>query len=246
MAVTGKGHARMPPQMVAFVFSAAAGAGALLCLTAGMLRWALGLFVIAVATGIAARVWSRREPAPMPHWMRWILFLPRTFQSSDRLKAILRLEPGQRVLEVGPGVGIHALPVATALVPGGVLAVVDVQRPMVADLMQRAARTAIRNLQPQVGDAAHLPYRSASFHAAYLISVLGEIGDESAALCELLRVLKPSGRLVIGEIVVDPDFVSLPALRARLSLAGFEFESSRGPCFAYLASFRVGDARRHE
>jgi ubiquinone/menaquinone biosynthesis C-methylase UbiE len=174
----------------------------------------------------------------MPHWMRWVLFLPRTFQTPERLKAILRPRPGERLLEVGPGVGIHALPVAAALAPDGVLDVVDVQPAMLKDLVARAATGGVYNVRPQVGDARRLPYSAHSFDGAYLISVLGEIADEPAALCELARVLKPGGRLVVGEIVVDPDFISIGQLTKRLERAGFSFERRLGPGFAYLAGFR--------
>jgi ubiquinone/menaquinone biosynthesis C-methylase UbiE len=90
-----------------------------------------------------------------------------------------------------------------------------------------------------VGDARWLPYRDRSFDAAYLISVLGEVPDERAALRELHRVLKPGGgRLVAGEIVVAPDFISVRALKERTAAAGFAFERQLGPGIAYLASFR--------
>jgi ubiquinone/menaquinone biosynthesis C-methylase UbiE len=172
--------------------------------------------------------------------MRWVLFLPRTFQTPDRLKAILRPRPGERLLEVGPGVGIHALPVAAALAPDGVLHVLDVQRGMLKDLVVRPATGGVHNVRPYVGDARRLPYPDHSFDGAYLISVLGEIADQPAALCELARVLRPAGRLVVGEIVVDPDFISIGELRKRLERAGFSFERRLGPGFAYLAAFRSG------
>ena len=230
---------RMPPQMWAFLASAAAVVGAFLCLIAGASRLAAVFVVIAVVGGVAARVWSRKSPAPMPHWMRWVLFLPRTYQTADRLIAVLQLQPGQRVLEIGPGVGVHALPVAAALVPGGALDVLDVQPAMLEDLMTRAKAAGVHNVQPRVGDARQLPYPDRTFDAAYLISVLGEVSEQTAALRELHRVLKRDGRLVVGEIVVDPDFISLGALRERLERAGFSFEGRNGPGFAYLASFRA-------
>ena len=229
----------MPPQMWAFLGSIAAGAATLPFAVLGELRWAAGCLGVAIGAGVAARVWSHRSPAPMPHWIRWVLFLPRTSQSADRLKAILQPQPGERLLEIGPGVGIHALPVGAALAPGGTLHVVDVQWEMLEDLRRRAAQAALNNLREVVGDAQRLPYPDRSFDGAYLISVLGGVPDEEAALRELRRVLKPGGRLVVGEIVVDPDFISARALKERTAAAGFAFERQLGPGIAYLASFRT-------
>ena len=229
----------MPPQMWAFLGSIAAGAATLPFAVLGELRWAAGCLGVAIGAGVAARVWSHRSPAPMPHWIRWVLFLPRTSQSADRLTAILQPQPGERLLEIGPGVGIHALPVGAALAPGGTLHVVDVQWEMLEDLRRRAAQAALNNLREVVGDAQRLPYPDRSFDGAYLISVLGEVPNEESALRELHRVLKPGGRLVVGEIVVDPDFISARALKERTAAAGFAFEGQLGPGIAYLASFRT-------
>jgi SAM-dependent methyltransferase len=234
-------HDRMPLQMWAFLGSMAAGACALTFAFLGELRWAASWLVVAIGAGVAARVWSHRSPAPMPHWIRWALFLPRTFQSADRLKAILQPRPGERLLEIGPGVGIHAVPIAAALAPDGILDVLDVQREMLEDLMRRAGKAGSGNLRAEVGDAQRLPYPDRSFDAAYLISVLGEVPDEHAALCELHRVLKPGGRLVVGEIVADPDFISVRTLKERTAAAGFAFERRLGPGFAYFASFRTAN-----
>jgi ubiquinone/menaquinone biosynthesis C-methylase UbiE len=135
-------------------------------------------------------------------------------------------------------VGIHALPIAAALKPDGVLDVLDVQQEMLDDLMRRAARCDLSNIVPRQGDAQRLPYADASFDAAYLISVLGEIPDATSALRELRRVLKPSARLLICEVFLDPDFISLPALHAMARAAGLVLERHFGPRFAYTALLR--------
>jgi ubiquinone/menaquinone biosynthesis C-methylase UbiE len=70
-------------------------------------------------------------------------------------------------------------------------------------------------------------------------SVLGEIPSPASALAELRRVLKPDARLLICEVFVDPDFISLPALQGLASDAGFVFERQAGSRLAYAALFRT-------
>lgn len=204
----------------------------------GELLWAGACVVFAVAADAAGRVWSRKSQVPMPYFMRWVLLLPRGPHSPKYLKQVLQPRSGERILEIGPGVGVHALPIASSLVPDGVLDVLDVQQEMLDDLVRRAARSGITNIVPIQGDARKLPYPDRTFDAAYLIAVLGEIPDAALALRELRRVLKPGGRLVICEILIDPDFVSLPALQEKARDASFMFERSVGPSIAYTAVFR--------
>ena len=61
--------------------------------------------------------------------------------------------------------------------------------------------------------------------------------DQQQALSELRRVLKPGGRLIVGEVGFDPDFVSLRRLRELSESAGFRFDQREGPHLAYFARF---------
>ena len=70
--------------------------------------------------------------------------------------------------------------------------------------MREAAKRGIANIESTLGDAQALPYDDDSFDAAYLVTVLGEIPDQDAALRELARVVRPGGRLVVGELFGDP------------------------------------------
>ena len=79
----------------------------------------------------------------------------------------------------------------------------------------RAAERGLWNLVATRGDATALPYDDDSFDAVVLITVLGEIPDQEAALREIARVLRPGGRLVVGELIGDPHFTSAGALRER-------------------------------
>jgi SAM-dependent methyltransferase len=82
-----------------------------------------------------------------------------------------------------------------------------------------------------------LPFPSATFDAAYLVTVLGEIPDPAAAVRELRRVLKPTGRLVVGEFL-DRHYVPIVNLFTYGNAAGLELSGRLGPPFAYFARLR--------
>ena len=208
----------------------------------GKLRWAALSALVALTLDATSRAWSRRSPVPMPHFMRWVLLLPRGPWVLRSFRRALEPRSGERMLEVGPGIGVHALPIAAELLPDGILDVLDVQQAMLDDLMRRAAASGLTNIVSTRGDAQRLPYPDHTFDATYLVSVLGEIPDPEAALREIRRVLKPAGRLVISEIFIDPDFVPVRNLRERAIAAGFVFERRVGPSAAYSAIFRRATA----
>jgi SAM-dependent methyltransferase len=210
----------------------------------GKLLWALAFVLFALGADTAGRIWSRKCPIPMPYSMRWVLFFPRGPHSPKRFKEVLQPRSGERILEIGPGIGIHALPIADALLPDGVLDVLDVQQAMLDDLVLQAVKRNIGNIVPKQGDAQQLPYADRFFDAAYMVGVLGEIPETAAALAELRRVLKPGGRLVISELLIDPDFISLSALCEMAKISGFVFQRSIGPSFAYSAVFRLYQERK--
>lgn len=187
---------------------------------------------------VAALISQRVKPLPCPYSARWLLAVPRPYLTAEALRRILKPSPGERLLEVGPGTGYHSLPVAGWLQPGGTLEVLDVQQDMLDDLMRHARERGIENVTPRQGDAHRLPYPDACFDSAYLVTVLGEIPDQDAALRELHRVLRPGGRLVVGEIPpLDPHFVRFAVLRRRAEAAGFRFHVRQGPRLAFLAAF---------
>lgn len=207
-------------------------------LACGSSRWALAAFIVAAVAGMLTRYWSLKYPAPMPHLLRWTLLVPRRNHSPERLRQILAPRPGERILEIGPGIGVHAVPIASSLAPDGALEVFDVQQAMLDDVMRRAQHAGVANITATLGDARRLPYGDGTFDGAYLVGVLGEVPDGRAALRELRRVLAANGRLVIGEVLFDPDFISLRSLRARARDAGFEYERKLGGFSSYLARFR--------
>ena len=186
---------------------------------------------IAAAAGAAvvgAAFWWRKNPSACPYSQRFWVEAPHPFITRARLREILDPQPGERVLEVGPGTGYYALPVAGWLAPDGRLDVVDLQQEMLDHTLARATEQGIDNIAPACADARSLPYPDRSFDAAYLVTVLGEIPDQGAALRELRRVVKPDGRIVVGELFGDPHMVTHGALRNRATASGLRVDHKLG------------------
>ena len=198
---------------------------------------------VALLTGVAAAFgyafWWRKNPSACPYEQHFFLEMPHPFLTRARLRRILAPRPGERVLEVGPGTGYYTLNVAQQLAPDGTLDILDLQQQMLDHTMRRAREHDITNIVPTQGDAVALPYPDDTFDAAYMTVALGEIPDQNAALRELRRVLRPGGRLVVGEIFGDPHMVAFGSLRARAEAVGLRFEQKLGGRLAYFARFHA-------
>jgi ubiquinone/menaquinone biosynthesis C-methylase UbiE len=193
---------------------------------------------LAAAATLGAALWWRRHPSACPYSQRFWVEAPHPFITRERLREALAPAPGETLLEVGPGTGYYALPVAQWLTPGGRLHVLDVQQEMLDHTLRAAAGRGIENIEPRRADARELPYGDAMFDGAYLVTVLGEVPDQEAALRELRRVVKPGGRVVVGELFGDPHMVGERALRRRAAASGLEFERRVGPPFGYFGVLR--------
>jgi ubiquinone/menaquinone biosynthesis C-methylase UbiE len=181
-------------------------------------------------------LWWRSHPSACPYNQRFWVQAPHPFITRARLKDALAPKPGETVLEIGPGTGYYSLDVAQWIAPG-TLHVFDLQQEMLDHTMRRATENEIHNISPTQGDARSLPYEDSSFDAAYLVTVLGEIPDQETALSELQRVLKPGGRLVVGELFGDPHMVTINALEQRAQ--GMTLETRVGPKIGYFARLRT-------
>lgn len=187
---------------------------------------------------LGMRAWAALRPTAFPYFARPILDIPRPLITRRGLLEILDPVAGERMLEVGPGTGYYTLPVAARLEPTGVLEILDVRESFLDHTVQRARRSGLTNVVPKLGDGRALPYPNGCFDAAYVITVLGEMPDPAAGLAELRRVLKPAGRLVVGEIFIDPDFTTLGWLVRHARAAGLLLERRTGTPVGYFARFR--------
>jgi SAM-dependent methyltransferase len=207
------------------------------------MAWVTRAVSLAAGGYLIVSLWLRRHPGAIPYGARLFLALPRRTLHWRQLLEVLAAGVGECVLEVGPGTGYYSLPVARSL-GGGTLDVLDLRQEFLDHVVRRADAAGISNIRPRLGDGSALPYEDQTFESAFLITVLGEIPDQDAALRELRRVLRPGGRLIVGESIMggDPHHVWFGELRSRVEAAGFGFEARTGGPLAYLASFRAPSA----
>ena len=188
----------------------------------------------ALAT-LGAALWWRKNPSACPYGQRFWVEAPHPIISRERLRGVLRPEPGERLLEIGVGTGYYSLDMAEWVGPEGKLELFDLQPKFLDHVMRAACERGLANLVPTQGDATALPYEDASVDAVILTAVLGEIPDGAAALREIHRVLRPGGRLVVGELFGDPHFTTLTSLKAQAGDAALAYREHSGNWFGYFA-----------
>lgn len=189
----------------------------------------------ATAATLAAALWWRKNPSACPYGQRFWVEAPHPIITRERLRSVLRPQPGERLLEIGVGTGYYSLDMAEWVGPEGTLELFDLQQEFLDHVMRAAAERGLTNLVPTQGDATDLPYEDGSVDAAVLTAVLGEIPDSAAALREIRRVLKPDGRLVVGELFGDPHFTTRAGLEKKGAEMGLELVGHSGNWFGYFA-----------
>jgi ubiquinone/menaquinone biosynthesis C-methylase UbiE len=190
---------------------------------------AAGLAVVGVA------LWWRKNPSACPYSQRFWVQAPHPGITRDRLREMLEPAAGERILEIGPGTGYYTLDMAGWVGHEGAVEIFDLQQEMLDHTIRRAREKGLWNVNPTQGDAQDLPYEDDSFDAAVLVTVLGEIPDQDAALREIARVLRPGGRLIVGELFGDPHMVTTGSLQSRAGSAGLRFAGRVGSRLAYFA-----------
>ena len=195
------------------------------------------LFVLGAGAIVGVSYWWRKNPSACPYNQRFWVQAPHPGITRKRLIAALEPAPGERILEIGPGTGYYTFDVAERL-GEGTLEIFDIQQEMLDHVMREAGRRGVTNVTPTLGDAQALPFEDNSIDGAVLVTVLGEIPDQEQALREIARVLRPGGRLVVGELFGDPHMVTTGKLTERASRAGLELEQRLGSPLAFFARLR--------
>jgi len=150
---------------------------------------------------------GRRLAAILEYQAEWLEGVPEptiaSFAGTGNPFIAGRLTPGEHVVDVGCGAGIDSMIAAKMVGPTGRVVGVDMTPAMVQKAQHSAGHAGIRNVEFRQGLAESLPVPDACADVVISNGVLNLFPDKLAGLQEMARVLKPGGRLQIGDILVQ-------------------------------------------
>ena len=114
-----------------------------------------------------------------------------------------RLEPGERVLDLGCGAGTDSLVASLMVGPEGSVTGIDMTPEMLARARAGAEQLAAGNLTFVEGEAERLPFPDTSFEVVISNGVIDLIPDKDAVFDQIYRVLVPGGRIQIADVTIQ-------------------------------------------
>ena len=141
------------------------------------------------STADVAETWPKTEPI--------------SDQGTPLLMEALRLQPGERVLDVACGGGKTTMAAASAVGPSGHVTGVDISQGMIDLAKQRVAEAGLSQVELVLCDAQVDPFPSGPFDAALSQFGIMFFDDPKAALGNIRSHLKPGGRVAF--VVWQPE-----------------------------------------
>lgn len=116
--------------------------------------------------------------------------------------ALGRLQPGWTVLDVGSGAGLDSVLAARRVGSSGKVVGVDMTEAMIAKAQRNAQTLKLQNIEFIHAEIDNLPLRDESVDLAITNGVFNLCTDKPMVLTEVVRVLRPGGRLQMADILL--------------------------------------------
>ncbi len=114
-----------------------------------------------------------------------------------------RVEPGERVLDLGCGSGTDTLIAARMVGPEGRVTGIDMTSEMLAKVRGAIAEAGAENVEILEAEAERLPFADGAFDAVISNGVIDLVPDKDAVFGEIYRVLVPGGRLQVADVTIQ-------------------------------------------
>ena len=113
------------------------------------------------------------------------------------------IDTGETVLDIGCGAGMDLLLAARRVGPRGIAIGVDMTAEMRQKARAAAAELGFEQVEVREGDATSLPVPDNSIDVVISNGVLNLVPEKEKAFAEIIRILRPGGRLHLADIVLD-------------------------------------------
>ncbi len=116
----------------------------------------------------------------------------------------LNANPGDRILELSTGTGLNIENILNQIAPSGELYALDLSPAMLKKASEKTYPSSHNNLKFIVANASYLPFEDNYFDALFHIGGINTFTEIEKALAEIVRVVKPGGKVVISDEGLAP------------------------------------------